>query len=125
MGRPSSLYTFAAKLMRMLLIDHARENLAQSRGGGVEHIPLHENLPWVHIGSADLLELNRALDELGRIDPHKVQLVEWRYFLGYTVEETAELLRTSKATVEREMKFVKSWLFSRLHPEAVGEVVNS
>lgn len=117
-------YTFAAKIMRMILIDHARENLAQSRGGGAEHIPLHENLPWVHIGSPSLLDLNQALDELGAIDPHKVQLVELRYFLGYTIEEIAELLQISRSTVERELKFIKSWLFSRLHPEAVNQIVN-
>lgn len=111
-------YAFAAKVMRRILIDHARGNQSQMRGGGAIHIPLSDDLPWVDVGSEDLLELNRALDELGTIDAHKVQLVELRYFLGCTAEETAALTQTSKATVDREMRFIKSWLYRRLHPDA-------
>jgi RNA polymerase sigma factor (TIGR02999 family) len=110
-------YTFSAKVMRRILIDHARGNQAQMRGGGSTPVPLSEELSWVDIGSSELLELNRALDELGAIDPYKVQLVELRYFLGCTAEETAALMGSSKATVDREMKFIKTWLFRRLHPE--------
>ena len=111
-------YAFAAKVMRRILIDHARGNQSQMRGGGAIHVPLSDDLPWVNVGSEDLLELNRALDELGTIDAHKVQLVELRYFLGCTAEETAALTQTSKATVDREMRFIKSWLYRRLHPDA-------
>jgi DNA-directed RNA polymerase specialized sigma24 family protein len=64
-----------------------------------------------------LLDLNRALEELAAIDPDKVQLVELRFFLGCTAEETAALMKISKATVDRELKFIKSWLFRRIHPE--------
>lgn len=110
-------YTFSAKVMRRILIDHARANQAEMRGGGSIHVPLSEEISWVDVGSAELLELNRALDELGAIDPRKVQLVELRYFLGCTAEETAALVDSSKATVDREMKFIKTWLFRRLHPE--------
>jgi RNA polymerase sigma factor (TIGR02999 family) len=110
-------YTFAAKVMRRILIDHARENQAQMRGGGSIHVPLSDDLPWVEVGSEDLLELNRALDELNAIDARKVQLVELRYFLGCTAEETAALMHMSKATVDREARFIKSWLYRRLHPE--------
>jgi RNA polymerase sigma factor (TIGR02999 family) len=112
-------YTFAAKVMRRILIDHARGNQAQMRGGGNVHIPLSDDLPWVDVGSDDLLELNRALDELNKVDAYKVQLVELRYFLGCTSEETAALMQSSKATVDRDMKFIKSWLYRRLHPEPV------
>ena len=111
-------YTFAAKVMRRILIDHARGNQAQIRGGGSEHVPLSNDLPWVDVGSPELLELNRALEELKTIDPYKVELVELRYFLGCTADETAALMKTSKATVDRDMRFIKSWLFRRLHPEA-------
>jgi RNA polymerase sigma factor (TIGR02999 family) len=111
-------YTFSAKVMRRILIDHARGNQAQMRGGGSEHVPLSDDLPWVDVGSEDLLELNRALDELNAVDEYKVQLVELRYFLGCTAEETAALMHTSKATVDRDMRFIKSWLYRRLHPEA-------
>lgn len=111
-------YTFAAKVMRMILIDHARGNQAQMRGGGSIHVPLSDDLPWVDVGSDDMLELNRALDELSALDPHKVQLVELRYFLGCTAEETAALVQSSKATVDRDMRFIKSWLYRRLHPDS-------
>jgi len=109
-------YAFAAKVMRLILIDHARGNRAQMRGGGAIHVPLSDDLPWVEVGSDDLLELDRALDELNAIDPSKVRLVELRYFLGCTAEETAALVQSSKATVDRDMRFIKSWLYRRLHP---------
>ena len=114
-------YTFAAKVMRRILIDHARGNQAQIRGGGSIHVPLSNDLPWVDIGSEELLELNRALDELNAVDAYKVRLVELRYFLGCTADETAALMGTSKATVDREMRFIKSWLYRRLHPESTEE----
>jgi RNA polymerase sigma factor (TIGR02999 family) len=116
-------YTFAAKVMRMILIDHARESQTQMRGGGLEHIPLSDDLAWVNIDSPELLDLNRALDELGALDAYKVQLVELRYFLGCTAEETASLMQQSKATVDREMKFIKSWLYRRIRPGVVEDAV--
>ncbi len=113
-------YAFAAKVMRMILIDHARGNQAQMRGGGIERVPLNDDLPWVNIGSPELLDLNRALEELGELDAHKVQLVELRYFLGCTAEETADLVGVSKATIDRELKFIKSWLYRRVYPGDPG-----
>jgi RNA polymerase sigma factor (TIGR02999 family) len=110
-------YTFAARVMRRILIDLARSNQAQMRGAGMPHIPLSEDISWVNAGGTDMLELNRALDELQLLDCKKVQLVELRYFLGCTSEETASLLGVSKATADREMKFVRSWLFQRMHPK--------
>jgi DNA-directed RNA polymerase specialized sigma24 family protein len=80
---------------------------------------LSDDLPWVNIGSPELLDLNRALDELGALDPDKVRLVELRFFLGCTAEETAGLMQISKATVDRELKFIKSWLYQRIHPDCV------
>jgi len=109
-------YTFSAKVMRMILIDHAREIQTQMRGAGYERIPLSDDLAWVDIDSPELLDLNQALDELGALDVEKVHLVELRYFLGCTAEETATLMQMSKSTVDRELKFIKSWLFRRMHP---------
>jgi RNA polymerase sigma factor (TIGR02999 family) len=108
-------YTFAAKVMRMILTDHARSNDAQKRGGGACQVPLNDEMPWIQIGGESMLDLNRALDELEAIDSQKVQLVELRYFLGCTAEETAGIMQISKATVDREAKFVKSWLYQRIH----------
>ena len=113
-------YTFSAKVMRLILIDHARETKAQSRGGGLQRVPLSDDLSWIEIGSADILELNIALDELEQMDARKARLVELRYFLGCTAEETADLLELSKATIDRELRFVRSWLFKRIHPDAVS-----
>jgi RNA polymerase sigma factor (TIGR02999 family) len=109
-------YTFSAKIMRMILTDHARSDDAQKRGGGAEHVPLNDQIPWIKIGTESMIDLNRALDDLEAIDPQKVQLVELRYFLGCTAEETAAIMQISKATVDREMKFVKSWLYRRMSP---------
>jgi len=114
-------YTFAAKVMRMILIDHARETQAQARGGDRERIPLSDDLAWIEIDSPELLDLNRALDELAAFDAGKVQLVELRYFLGCTAEETATLMQVSKSTVDRDLKFIKSWLFCRIHPGAAAK----
>jgi RNA polymerase sigma factor (TIGR02999 family) len=110
-------YVFAARSMRMILIDHARGQQAQSRGSGLEPVPLHEAMAWVEIGSPELIELDRALEELQAIEPERVRLVELRYFLGCTAEETAALLGISKATVDRELRFIKAWLFARLYPD--------
>lgn len=109
-------YTFAAKIMRLILTDHARSNVAQKRGGGVRLVPLNDQIPWIQIGTESMLDLSRALDELEAIDPHKVQLIELRYFLGCTAAEAAEILQVSKATADREMKFVRSWLYQRIYP---------
>jgi RNA polymerase sigma factor (TIGR02999 family) len=115
-------YTFAAKVMRMILIDHARESQAQMRGRGYDRVPLSDDLVWVNINSPDVLDLNRALEELSTLDAGKVQMVELRYFLGCTAEETADLMQVSKATVDRDLKFTKSWLFRRIHPGVVEDI---
>ncbi len=109
-------YTFCAKVMRMILIDHARGHQAQRRGGNAQHIPLSDDLAWVGIGSPELIELDVALEALGQVDPEKVQLIELRYFLGYSAEETADLMNLSKATVDRHIGFAKAWLYRRMNP---------
>jgi RNA polymerase sigma factor (TIGR02999 family) len=113
-------FTYAAKVMRLILVDHARETNAQSRGGGLQRIPLSDDLSWVEIGSPEILQLNIALEKLETMDARKAQLVELRYFLGCTADETAELMNLSKATFDRDLKFVRSWLYQRVYPEAAG-----
>ena len=107
-------FTFAAKLMRMILIDYSRSTHAQKRGGESVKVPLLPGIPWFDATSENLLDLEDALQELEQLDPGKVRLSEIRYFLGCTAEDTAELLAVSKATVDREMKFTRSWLLNRL-----------
>jgi RNA polymerase sigma factor (TIGR02999 family) len=119
----SHFYAFAAKVMRLILIDHARGNQAQSRGGAMQRVPLSDDLAWIDLGSPEMLDLNNALEELANIDAYKVKLIEIRYFLGCTTEETAELVGKSKATVDRDLKFVKSWLYKRIHPNSAEGTV--
>ncbi|MEO6924812.1 MAG: ECF-type sigma factor [Bryocella sp.] len=110
-------YAFAARMMRMILIDNARSNQASMHGGGATHVPLNEDLVWVGIGSPDMLDLNRALEELELLDPTKVRAIELRYFLGCTSEETATLMQVSKAKVDRDLRFARTWLFERMFPD--------
>jgi RNA polymerase sigma factor (TIGR02999 family) len=115
-------YAFAAKVMRRILIDHAREMQALTRGGDLDRVPLNDELAWVNIDSAELLDLDRALDELGQSDAAKVQLVELRYFLGCTVDETADLMHRSRSAVNRDLKFIRGWLYMRLYPDQAESV---
>jgi RNA polymerase sigma factor (TIGR02999 family) len=109
-------FSLTARLMRRVVVDHARSEGRQKRQGGVS-VPLHDDLAWVDAGSSPvMLDLDRVLDELEQIDQRKCRMVELRFFLGFTAEETAHLLETSKATVDRELRFVRGWLYDRLQP---------
>lgn len=111
-------FSLAARLMRRVLVDQARSESRQKRDRGVS-VPLHEDLAWVDAASPSMLDLDQALDELEQIDLRKCRMLELRYFLGFTAEETAELIGSSKSTVDRDLKFVRSWLYSRLEsPDA-------
>src|SRR5262249_18000969 len=116
----SHFYTFAARVMRMILMDHARGVSAQKRGASAEHVPLSPDLPWIDVGSSEMITLNSALDELNKVDPDMVRLVELRYFLGCTADEVADIHQISKATVNRNLKLAKSWLYRYLRPDAGG-----
>jgi RNA polymerase sigma factor (TIGR02999 family) len=113
----SHFYTFSAKLMRRLLVDHARQHNAAKRGSGISNVPLEAELAWVAPMEESSIDLSRALDELQELNPLKAQAVELRYFLGCTVEETAGLLGVSTSTVDRDLRFSLAWLHERLHPE--------
>lgn len=113
-GDRGHFYTFAAKLMRMILVDHARARNAQRRGGPNIRVPLSEELSWLGDKDSDFLDLNRALDRLEQIDVRKARMVELRFFLAFTVDEIAELMDISKATVDRDLKFIRGWLYREL-----------
>ncbi len=106
--------SLAARLMRWILVDQARRERAAKRGAGGT-MRLHEELAWVEAGGEQMVDLNRALDELEGLDARKCRLVELRYMLGLTAEEAAEVSGVSKATVDRELRFVRSWLYARLN----------
>jgi len=107
-------YSLSARLMRRVLVDHARSEGRQKRNGGVP-VPLHEELAWIDAKRAEIMDIDRALLELEELDGRKCRMVELRFFLGFSAAETAELLNTSKATVDRELRFVRGWLYDRLH----------
>jgi RNA polymerase sigma factor (TIGR02999 family) len=107
-------YSLSARLMRRVLVDQAREQRRQKRDAG-HRVPLDENLAWIDAADVEVMDLDRVLSELDTLDPRKCRMTELRFFLGFTAEETADLLSLSKATVDRELKFARSWLYERLH----------
>ncbi len=107
-------YGLSARLMRRVLVDHARSEGRQKRDFGVP-VTMRTDLAWVDARPAEMIDVDVALEELERLDPRKCRMLELRFFLGFTAEETAELMNTSKATVDRELRFVRGWLHDRLH----------
>jgi RNA polymerase sigma factor (TIGR02999 family) len=104
----------AAQLMRRILVDHARTHLAGKRGGGALAVSLDEDLARVNERGVDLLALDEALERLAAMDPRQTKIVEMRYFAGLSIEETAEALGISHATVEREWHSAKAWLYNQI-----------
>ena len=103
----------ASRLMRQILVDHARTRAAAKRGRGLR-VTLAEDIASSPPAEPDLLDLDRALDELAAVDDRQARLVELRYFGGLTIEETAALLEISVATANREWTTAKIWLYRRL-----------
>ena len=107
-------FAVAAKLMRQILVDHARRQHADKRGGGVTMVSVDDVSPAAQPPSVDVLALDEALEALSAIDARQVSVVELRFFGGLDIEEAAEALEVSPATVEREWALAKAWLFRRL-----------
>ncbi len=108
-------FAFAAQLTRRVLIDSARRAKAEKRGVGWTRIPLDAELAWLSNESPECLDLSAALNELAEFDPAKTRAIELHFFLGCTVEETADVLQVSKSKVERSLRFSLAWLHKRLH----------
>lgn len=107
-------FTFAAQLTRRVLVDSARKAKAEKRGLGWTRIPLDAELVWLSNESAESLDLSAALNELAELDASKTRTVELHYFLGCTVDETADIMQVSRSTVERSLRFSLAWLQGRL-----------
>jgi RNA polymerase sigma factor (TIGR02999 family) len=111
----------AALSMRQILVQRARARAAAKRGGNPERITLDEQLlaagPALEPGRVDVLALDAALDRLAALDPQQARIVELRYFGGLTVEETAEALDISPATVKRHWTVARAWLKRELEQE--------
>lgn len=106
-------FAVAARLMRRILVDHARRRLAARRDAGLT-VTLREATPARAPEQVDLLALNQAMNRLADIDPRQGQIVELRYFGGLSVVETGDVLGLSPATVKREWRTARLWLFQEL-----------
>lgn len=109
-------FGISANLMRRILVDHARGATAVKRGAGAANLPLDEAFDINADSDENLLLLDAALNKLAEIDAQAARIVELRYFAGLTIEETAEILKTSPMTVKREWATARAWL----HREIVG-----
>lgn len=101
----------AARAIRRILVDHARERNALKRGGGMKAVSL-EDVPALAVGGSngDMVSLDKALSKLARLDEQKARVVELRFFAGLTVEQTALALGISDRTVARDWQFARVWL---------------
>ena len=103
-----------AQMIRRILVDHARARHSAKRGGDAPKVSLDETLHGMRARGVEVLALNEALAALSEIDTRKARVVELRYFGGLSVEETAEVLKTSPQTVLRDWKMAKAWLLREL-----------
>jgi RNA polymerase sigma factor (TIGR02999 family) len=117
-------FAIAAKMMRRIVVDHARRELRGKRGGGAVHVELNQVTAQSADGgldAVDALALDRALQKLETLDPDQGRIVELRFFGGLTVEESAAALGISPATVKREWALAKAWLFRELSGQTPPE----
>jgi RNA polymerase sigma-70 factor (ECF subfamily) len=106
-------FAVSAQLMRRILVEHARRHNLK-RGGGVPHVSLDEAALVGGDRPADLVALDNAMNTLAQLDPRKAQVVEMRFFGGLSVDETADVLKVSAATVMRDWNTAKAWLYREL-----------
>jgi len=107
-------FAVAARLMRRVLVDFARAQKNQKRGGALQHVTLDQDLHAPSDTPADLIAIDDALQALSAAYERKAQVVELRFFGGLSVQETAEVLKISEETVMRDWKFAKNWLMREL-----------
>ena len=110
-------FGIAAQAMRRILVDHARTRQRDKRGGGAVKVSLSEAVAAAEAKTADMLALDEALESLAAVDLRKCRVVELRFFGGLSVEETAEVLRVSPATVMHDWSMAKAWLYAQVSGE--------
>ena len=113
-------YALAAKMMREILVDHFRRRNSAKRGGSQIEVPLNDANPSAQPRYVDFLILDDAITRLGEMGPRYPQIVELRYMAGLTIEETAEVLNVSHATIEREWNLARLWLRRELQSARRG-----
>lgn len=107
-------FAIASRAMRNVLVDHALRRGAAKRGAGATVLPLEEGDAAAEQPLDDLIALSQALDRLEQLDARQAQVVECRFFGGLSLDETAEALNTSAATVSRDWTFARAWLHNEL-----------
>jgi RNA polymerase sigma factor (TIGR02999 family) len=107
----------ASRIMRRILVDRARARRAEKRGGGAAPIELTDELQISDDRAEALTDLDDALERLAAVDPRRSQILEHRYFAGLSLEETAEVLGVSLATVKRDLRFARAWLAAEFKGE--------
>ena len=112
----AQFFAVAAQVMRRVLVEHARGRGARKRGGSRCRVALDETMLAAEPRDVDLLALEEALGELQALDPAKARIVELRFFAGLSLEETADVLGVSPATVTRGWRMAKAWLYRRIGP---------
>ena len=117
----AQFFAIAARLMRQILVDQARAHGAAKRGGAAWRVPLTDERATTGPRDVSLLDLDSALQKLSAADPRLGDLVVLRFFGGLTVEEAAEVLATSPATIKRDWSRARAWLFRELRPVAVAK----
>jgi RNA polymerase sigma factor (TIGR02999 family) len=105
---------WAARIMREVLLNHARDRRRLKRGGGAARVPMEDLVLSFEECAGDLEAVNEALEELARLDERKARIVELRFFGGLTTEEVGEVVGVARSTVEREWRFARAWLLKRL-----------
>lgn len=113
-GQPY-FFAAAARAMRQVLVDQARRRKAEKRGGAVQVVSLSEESSTVDAFAANVLDLDRALEELQKRNSRHARVVECRFFGGLSIEETAAALNISPRTVKYDWALARSWLYERLH----------
>lgn len=114
----AQFFGFSAQLMRRVLVDHARSQLAGKRGGGSARVSLDERIDLVDDRhDVDLVALDDALKALAVLNMRQSQIVEMRFFAGLTYEEIGEVLDVSRSTVKREWNVARLWLYRELAPD--------
>jgi RNA polymerase sigma factor (TIGR02999 family) len=110
----SHFFRIAAQAMRRILVDHARQHQAAKRGGGQPKISLEEATDMAEQRPEEVIAVHEALNKLAAFDERQSDVVELRFFGGHTIEETAEILAISTATVKREWNMAKAWLYREM-----------
>jgi RNA polymerase sigma-70 factor, ECF subfamily len=108
-------FAVAARAMRQIVVDYARSNRAQKRGGGGARIELDESAILSPEQSKEIVDLHEALQKLGTLDSRKAQVVELKFFGGLNYDEIAEVLKIARVTVRRDWEFARLWLYTELH----------